>query len=285
MTDAGDGDDAADPAGAAGAVGPAGPAGASGTGRRPQLPDPQQDRHVAFPDLTPPRPVTGPTLPANRPARSTAPTPAPALPPEAWAPAGGSSPTPLSPPVGRPTPGRAAAPSPTPAPKRSAWPWVAAVVGALVVLGNMSDGTNQDGFTETTMAQDAGDNPDGMSAEDATGWIVQISEDALAPPLAPDTPVSPVPDGTEMLRVEVVSLAKDRVSVQLTTDSGLVDESYGALPPVVREFHVGSQSQRLEVRATRYAGGGVPIQCRVYAGKTLVALTTGPVDPSCIVTW
>ena len=75
-----------------------------------------------------------------------------------------------------------------PASKRSAWPWVAAVVGALVVLGNVSDGTNQDGFTETTMAQDAGDNPDGMSAEDATGWIVEISEDALAPPLAPVAP-------------------------------------------------------------------------------------------------
>lgn len=162
---------------------------------------------------------------------------------------------------------------------------MAAVIGLFVVLGTISDGSNHDSFTETTMGEVVSDSPDDVPDEGVTGWFIEVSEDELPPPLPSDTPVSPVPAGTELLRVEVVSLAKEPVSVQLTTDSGLVNESYGSIPPVVREFHVGSQSQRLEVRPTRFGGAGLPIQCRIYAGKTLVALTTGPVDPSCSVTW
>ncbi len=42
----------------------------------------------------------------------------------------------------------------------------------------------------------------------------------------------------------------------------------------------------VEVRVTSTVGGSAaPVQCRIYAGATLVALSTGPVGVSCTARW
>ncbi len=61
--------------------------------------------------------------------------------------------------------------------------------------------------------------------------------------------------------------------------------STSAATPLGREVHVGNSSNRLDVMVRGDSSGATDLQCRLYAGKTLVALSTGPVEVSCSATW
>ena len=253
---------------------------------RPALPDPQQDRHVAFPELTPQPPSEGTGSAGSTGAAGPTGSP-PGLSPDAWArhePKAGPRPTPpLPPPSIRSTPPT----RPAPRARRPAWIPFAAVVGVFLVMGNL--GTSHDasfysdgGYSEQ---QWSGSDPDDVYDLVSDGWVVSVVDGETKPPLPPDSAVSPVPPDTEVLRVEVVAQTEEPVSLQISSDTGLDEETTGAATPLVRHVHSGTRMRTVEVRVSTVGGSAAPVQCRIYAGATLVALSTGPVGVSCTARW
>jgi len=244
---------------------------------RPALPDPQQDRHVAFPELTPSTSSTA------------QPVPVPGLPPDAWA---GHEPR-----TG-PTPARPASPSILTTPptlpghrrgrRRPAWLPFAAIVGVFLVMGNVSTSGDEwtppfdGGYSEQ---QWGGSEPDQAYDPDAYGWIESVVDLETRPPLPRDTRISPVPPDAEMLRVEVVAETAEPVTLRISSDTGLGDETTDAATPLVREVRTGTEMHEVDVTVTSTSGTDVPVQCRIYAGRTLVALSTSPVEVSCSAHW
>jgi hypothetical protein len=244
---------------------------------RPALPDPQQDRHVAFPELTPPT-------------NSTAqPHPVPGLPPDAWA---GHEPRTGPTPAQPATPSILTTPPTRPAHRtgrrRRAWLPFAAIVGVFVVMSNVSAGHEDPSpRSDDTRSEQQwyGSDPDEIYEAYTEGWIESVVDLETKPPLPRDTRISPVPPDTEMLRVEVVAQTEEPVTLQISTDNGLDDETPDGATPLVREVRTGTEMHEVDVTVTSTSGTDVPVQCRIYAGRTLVALSTSPVEVSCSVHW
>lgn len=256
---------------------------------RPELPDPQHDRHVAFPDLTPAAPAESPSGgPVSAPS-----TPAPGLPPDAWADhASRSSPPPSSgwqpdPTVLRTPPTR---PEPATRRRRPAWLPYAAVIGVFVVMGNAGghDVVVDAGSGSSEQVWGGSADPWGEQAPDPStaGWVTTVEDPSLTTdPLPLDSPVSPVPPDTTVLRVEIVSTSAQDLSLTVSTSSGLREES-SERTPLAKEIHLGSATSSVSVAASSTDGSGDVLQCRVYAGTDLVAIhtmDTGSV--SCELTW
>jgi len=140
--------------------------------------------------------------------------------------------------------------------------------------GRYSDG----GYSEQ---QWDGPEPGQPYDSEAHGWIESVVDLETKPPLPADTRISPVPPDTEVLRVEIVSQSEEPVLLQISSDTGLDEETSGAATPLVREVHTGLRTRAVEVRVSTVDGSANPVQCRIFAGSTLVALTTGPVEVSC----
>lgn len=223
---------------------------------RPELPDPQQDRHVAFPELGP---TPDPDPPRTEPA-------APAAPAE---------------------------PAPAARRRRPAWLRYAAVIGILIVMGQANGGGVDvtvdagNGYAEQQWGVGradpwADDAPDPATA----GWTSTVQDPSIATePIPQDSPVSPVPLDPTVLRVEVVSATAQPVSLTISTSSGLHEES-PEMTPLVKEVHLGSGTRSVDVAVSRTSGTSDLLQCRVYAGAALVAihtLDTGAV--TCNLTW
>ena len=243
---------------------------------RPALPDPQQDRHVAFPELTPPT------------SSDTQRAPAPGLPPDAWA---RHEPT-MRPAHTLPPPSILSTPPTRPSSRagrrRPAWLPYAAIVGVFLVMSNVSishDGASLSTGGGYSEQQWGGSDPDEAYDAVSEGWIESVVDLETKPPLLPSTRVSPVPRDTEMLRVEVVAQTEEPVTLRISSDTGLAEETTGAATPLVREVRTGTEMHEVDLTVTTTSGSDVPVQCRIYAGTTLVALSTGPVEVSCSARW
>ena len=247
---------------------------------RPALPDPQQDRHVAFPELTPPT------------SADAQPPPAPALPPDAWArhePTTGPAPT-LPPPTILSTP--PTRPAHRAGRRRPAWLPYAAIVGVFLVMSNVSTGHDDPslygdgGYPEQQwgVSQDPWADPPDPSQ---VGWISSPADPStVKPPIPADTRVSPVPASESVLRVEVTAPTPEDVLTQVSTGAGLYEET-PASTPIVREVHTGPESRSLDVTVSSPTESTASsLQCRVYAGETLVALDTSTTGKAaCSVSW
>ncbi len=239
---------------------------------RPHVPDPQQDRHVAFPD--------------DRGA-----TTAPPLPPEAWAP---PAPSEAAPAPRRYTgsPGR---PLPPPAPpgvvtRANRMPrWLPFVIAVPVLFGVANHGT------EVQVSSD-----DGVYSMEADGSDVAMSDSvrtvtdtaAIAPRLVGSPTVTPWSPTDTTLRVEVVSddattgTSEPRdITISSESRQGVTGR-LGISPltlPAAYDVPVGRNLVRLEVTATASSAEGV-IQCRIYSGPDLVAIETGSSAAVCTLT-
>jgi hypothetical protein len=204
---------------------------------RPELPDPQQDRHVAFPDHTP--------------------EPA------------------------------------TPRPRRRGWLPYAAVIGVFVVLGNANNGHLDggvdvgSGYSEQQWGAGPGDPWDDQAPDPAVvGWTTTVDDPLVTTaPIAQDSPVVPMPSDPTVLRIEVVSASTEPVTLRISTSSGLEDEAVEATP-LVKELHLVPGTRSVDVTAVNGSETGETLQCRVYAGRTLVAIHTQDTgEVSCALTW
>ncbi|HET7801529.1 MAG TPA: hypothetical protein VFL38_13990, partial [Humibacillus xanthopallidus] len=173
-----------------------------------------------------------------------------------------------------------------------AWLPYAAIVGIFLVVSN---GNNHDDVTVQrdgtfSSGQEQGGPPDpwGNPPPDPAqvGWISSAGDPGtVKAPIGADTPVSTVPAGTSVLRVEVTAPSPEDVVTQVSTAGGLYEETPESTP-VLREVHTGPASRSLDVTVSSATESSVALQCRIYAGETLVALdtsTTGSV--ACTVTW
>ena len=217
---------------------------------RPELPDPQQDRHVAFPDT---------------------PSWAPGLPPDAWA---DTAPT-VAPAPPPPTPARGVRSR-----RRPGWLPYAAVLGVFLVIGNTAGHSPDPTVEAGSSFSEQWDGPSGgwgdQPPDPATaGWITTVDDPRMtSAPLSMDSAVSPVPPDTSVLRVEVVSDSPQPISLTLSTSSGLVGDDPATATPLVKEIHLGPATSSINVSASKATETGEVLQCRIYAGTQLVAIHT-----------
>lgn len=230
---------------------------------RPHLPDPQHDRHVSFPD----------DAPDDR-------SPVGSLPPEAWAPRPSVPPT-TTPSLGRPSvPASVAVPARRPGVRRRSRNRGAGLIVPLVVVplffGIVNGGASGSGSAD-----------DGAYSVELGGVVVLPIADSssIAGPLPRDTQVHAVPPATTQLRVEVVTAGKDTAQVELIGSDGAYENSYEETLPFGRiASHSGAQSASIDVLATS-SSGTAELQCRIYAGPVLVALSTSTSSVSCSASW
>lgn len=260
---------------------------------RPRLPDPQQDRHVAFPELTPTRPTDGPSN--VQPRQRTAPT---ALPPDAWAtqdppsrpataptwaPRGATSPAaPPADPSMLSTP-----PVPNRAKSRRSWlPWVA-VAGVLIFLANANTAHDE----SVTVSGDSGTYVEPMAPPadvSVDGYVVLVTDPQFAPPLPEGTALvrHSIPPTTTMLRVEVASADPRSVNIEVATDTGLSDTTVDTAPSALEVHFSPSSTHQLDVSLTDMSGDGAePLQCRIYLGRSLLAIGTSTGSATCSIAW
>ncbi len=254
---------------------------------RPALPDPQRDRHVSFPD--------------DAPGAGPAPS-GPSLPPEAWAPRSSATAAPS------PAPSSWQAPvppvlttSPVRRPPRRRLPgWAAFFLVGPLLLGL----SNHDAAAESyeCWTYDSGAGPgvqdcdstmdgtldgtsDGTSdgSADAPGSVIGVyarditASTAFAPMLGGTPEVFPVPADATSLTVEVVSTPSSPgaglvAGVDITSGGDVLDGHQGPGPYAAR-IRLDTRPSELRVTATVMTGLGT-IQCRVYAGRQLVAVDT-----------
>lgn len=259
---------------------------------RPALPDPQQDRHVSFPDDAPGDASNGAPNGAPNRVPGSGPAPSgPALPPEAWAPRPTSQdparhePTAWSAPV----PPTLTTPPTRPARRRRRSGWLLLLVPLL--LGHFSSGSDEYSSTggsstgiEVPMGGDLPPGVDPMSVDPVTVELAGDTSGVL--PALPGKPKTvAVPGGATALRVEVVSLdtadaaPSADVLVQTFANDSATDTSSSALP-FAATVHLNERPSRLHVTASVVSGTG-QLQCRVYAGSRLVAISTGGATVTC----
>ena len=262
---------------------------------RPELPDPQHDEHVAFPDDV----LSGDDREATLPVATGV-----TLPPEAWAPRPepAASPPPSTSswqPDVRPgsiltTPPR----RPSESPRRTTTGTSGAKVLAGIVLvplliAFLSSGSQDpyvDAGTDGGTVLEApvgGDMPAGVDPMMADPVTVELAADTSG--VLPAIPGKPgtvaVPDRATALRVEVVSLptadaaAPPEVLVQTFANDFATDTSSMPLP-FAATVQLNERPSSLEVTATVVSGTG-KLQCRVYDGSRLVAISTGGATVTC----
>jgi hypothetical protein len=286
---------------------------------RPSLPDPQRDRHVAFvgdgpegdPDSNPggtaPRESSATSVPSGSTWATALPV-ATTLPAEAWAPRTSTSEaSPSAPSWSRdpgPAPSVLTTPPVRPATGRRRPRWLALLLVPLLIglANNQDDGSQTDGCTisddtgtyECSSYDGMSGGTSGMGAEQGVRvWTDDVTESTkpLAPLLKGSPKVSPVPADATVLRVEIVSSTDgvasrgDSPSAPLQTQ---VDTSAGGMPidawdqgtPHALDVHLDERPTDLQVSVTVTAGSGT-VQCRVYAGSTLVAVDTSTATAMC----
>lgn len=222
---------------------------------RPAAPDPQQDRHIAFPDE-----------PTSQP-------PAAALPPSAWAPDPGRR---LPPP----------APTSCRRPRRgqAAW-WVVGAFFALPMVGSamwsngVTSGEMTGGYGMPVEQYAPADQwPDGSPAGQPPEF--KVLSDSMVAGVQPDQGTFALPRGTTTFRVEVAG-GDPRGTLQLIAAGGEAAVPETAMPFAV-EVHVG-EPDTLQWVTAQGAYGEREIQCRVYAGENLVAIETGQGTVDCAI--
>ena len=226
---------------------------------RPQLPDPQQDRHVSFPDdaLDQPPPVTS-------------------LPPEAWAP--------------RPTePAPAQAPLVRRRSNHRGAGWLVALVVVPLFLGIANSGAGgslsaDDGGYSVEM--DGGHRGD--SGAYGGEWMViepVADEGSVAARLPGATTVQGVPAETTRVRIEVVGNTGDTVGFEILGPDGVLESTTDEPLPLARTAtHAPGDHLTMHVHA-KGASRDSELQCRIYAGTVLVALDTARSHVTCTITW
>lgn len=221
---------------------------------RPGAPDPQHDSHVAFPD------------------DELAHGPGPGLPPTAWAPDPGTRLP--APPPWHPGP----LPGPHPGPRRrrtnAAW-WVVGAFFALPMLGSVmwSNGVTRDEMMGggMPMVQHQPAQPwDGALDPQILG--VRTLDGGSVEGMLPDGPTYVVPPGTTTFRVEVAGVGP-RGSLQVFGPSGDFPVDETGIPFAVEVDATDASALQRVVAQSAYPDQD--IQCRIYAGDNLVAVTTG----------
>lgn len=263
---------------------------------RPALPDPQQDRHVSFPDEAPDDAAND----APNGVRGAGPAPSgPALPPEAWAP----RPAGHEPSRHEPT-GWSAPVSPTlttpptrPSPRRRRPGWLVLLVPVVLVLAHGQTDASMTGdcpsytgagpgMSDCGSSAGSGDSGIGAPADSVPGvWTEDVTATTTFAPMLAGTPkVSPVPAGAAALQVEIVSTpgpaaAGLEAQVDTTVGDAPVDVWLGNTPHAL-EVHLDEHPAGLKISATVTSGSGT-VQCRVYAGSLLVAVDTSGSMATC----
>ena len=260
---------------------------------RPAVPDPQQDRHVSFPDdASSQGSPEGPTSFGSD------------LPPEAWAPrpttrdsSSTASPTRRAPTATAPS---ILTTSPVPQPRRGRRRWPALLLVPLLFgiahngsSGNLTDGctTYADGSSSVPGCgsfDGTGDGVSGLGAEQGVVgvWADDVTDSTkpLAPLLKGSPKVSPVPADATLLRVEVVSSGDASNSPpQTQIDTSANDfpiEGWGQGTPHAIDLHLDERPTSINVSVNVTSGTGT-VQCRIYAGSTLVALETSAKSATC----
>lgn len=260
---------------------------------RPAVPDPQQDRHVSFPDDASPQ---GPTTFGS------------ALPPEAWAPRPSRRESSSAAPRTRhPHTVPARAPSilttppvrPEPRRRRPSWLGLLLVPPLLLGISNVrDDGSTTDGCTSYTGAgpgtsdcssfDGTGDGGNGVAPADSAPGVWAKDVTGAAEPLAPllegSPKVSPVPADATLLRVEVVSTTDSSAApVQTQIDTSAEDfliDAWDQGTPHAIDIHLEERPTSVEVSVNVTSGRG-RVQCRIYAGSTLVAIDTSTATATC----
>lgn len=210
---------------------------------RPEIPDPQHDRHVAFPD----EPVSPP--------------------PDSW---------------WEPTPPRPYPPAP-PAPpmrqkrasrgRRAGAGW--AIVAILISGGLMSHGDGETGMSN-------GPDEQGIFAEQQGSSSVKLdpspapSDGRLAPA---ESPLFAIPSGTLWFQLEVVG-NDPRGTIDVTASSGSQATSGEVALPYAARLTRDNPDDSVSV-TVHGAYGQRQVQCRVYVGKDLVAIGTGEGSATC----
>src|SRR6476661_2618147 len=244
---------------------------------RPAVPDPQQDRHVSFPDDAPDDVSSG--APDGVPGVGAAPS-GPALPPEAWAPRpfghdpSRQEPTGWSAPVS-PT---LTTPPARPARRRRRSGWLLLLVPLL--LGHFSSGSDEYSYSggsssgiEVPMGGDLPPGVDPMSVDPVT---VELAGDTSG--VLPALPGKPKTVAVVSLPTADADPSAD-VLVQTFANDSATDTSSSALP-FAATVHLNERPSRLHVTASVVSGPG-QLQCRVYAGSRLVAISTGGATVTC----
>ena len=251
--------------------------------RRPELPDPQHDRHVAFPDDA----GLGAGLGggAGMGARAS-------LPPEAWAPR-----PPETPPadtwgtgwqpdrsagsVGAKPPDR-----PYPPGRRSGNGSLGAKVLAGLVLvplllGFFSTGSNDHRRHHMGMGPGVGRHLDDDRADAARKVQVERLQDTTSvAAVLPGTPkVVPVPADAQAVRVEVVGQPGVTVYVEAFASGVPLGRESGEMP-YAADVRMAERPMTLRLTATDRSEPG-ELQCRVYAGDQLVAVSTATSTVTC----
>jgi hypothetical protein len=231
------------------------------------------------------------------------------LPPEAWAPRSSTRESSSSTPSWSRDPGPApsvlATPPVRPATRRRRprWPALLLVPLLIGVANNQDDGSQTDGCTisddtgtyECSSYDGTAGGASGMGAEQGVVGVwaddVTGSTKPLAPLLQGSPKVSPVPADATVLRVEIVS-STDGVASRGDPPSAplqaQVDTSAGGMPidawdqgtPHALDVHLDERPTDVQVSVTVTAGSGT-VQCRVYAGSTLVAVDTSTATAMC----
>jgi hypothetical protein len=182
----------------------------------------------------------------------------------------------------------AADPAGSPRRRRSGW----LLLLVPLLLGHFSssspDQYSSTGRSDTGIAVPmGGDMPpavDPMSVDPVTVELAGDTSGVL--PALPGKPKTvAVPGGATALRVEVVSLPPADaappadVLVQTFANDSATDTSSSALP-FAATVHLNERPSRLHVTASVVSGTG-ELQCRVYAGSRLVAVSTGGATVTC----
>ncbi|WP_344254397.1 hypothetical protein [Terrabacter carboxydivorans] len=245
------------------------------------MPDPQQDRHVAFPDD------------ADSGCATSAGT---SLPPEAWAPRTPRASSTRSS-AGIPVHTILATPPLRPERRRRGRGWAALLFVPILLFGVAHNGGGAESGTVTgecwygtgvdqqTSPCDPGPSFAG-TVEDVTS-----SAGHLTPLLRDTPPVARVPADATALRVEVVATpdaagprgdSSDILKAQIDVSAGGVPiDAREQEPPLALDIGLVDRPTDLQVSASITWGSGT-IQCRVYASDTLVAVATSTATATCI---
>lgn len=255
---------------------------------RPELPDPQHDRHVAFPDDG----AAGESRAAATPSAGAT------LPPEAWAPrpvepssassaSSASSTSTWQPDVQpgsilRTPPSRPHEPGSRKASGSLGGKLLTALVVVPVMFGFLSTGSHDD-YDHTDGSGTGVESPMGDAGPDPVHIrVVDIFDTSTIDGtlLEAQPTVHDVPQETSGLRVEVVGEKGAYIDFDIFADGQLVSGS-SRQAPYVEKLFLDERPASLNVTARNSAPDSGTLQCRIYADDILVAVDTGPSDVTC----
>jgi len=167
-----------------------------------------------------------------------------------------------------------------------------------LLIGVSNNGNGGDGGSGSMMQECSSFAGAGTETAGCVSSVPVWTEDvttATAPlaPLRHDSPtvLEPVPADVTVLRVEVVSTSDSTSSRGDSPTRALetrIDTMAGGVPidswdqgtPHALDVHLGLRPTDLQVSVTVTSGSGT-VQCRIYAGSTLVAIDTSTTTAMC----